>query len=187
MSVTRSYAKALYETTKALSNGDGVSALSKTLSEQIFQMDEFLKLLKGSKSLRIALMSPATSSKEKTGIICEISARARFPKLLQEFLCLLARKGRLSILSEILSALEEVRLEAVGGILGKLVSADSIAQPDIEALVWAFSKKLGKRVEFQVATDPSLLAGLKVMIQGVTYDGTLRCQLQKLRERMIFS
>ena len=57
-------------------------------------------------------------------------------------------------------------------------------QEDVEALAKAFGKKLNKRVAFHVSTDPSLLAGMKVTVNGVTYDGTLRSQLQKLRDQI---
>ena len=103
---------------------------------------------------------------------------------LPSFLQLLARKNRLVILGQVRDALHRVRLDAEGGVAGQVVSAEPMDQKDIDSLAQAFSKKLGKRVAFKVSTDPSLLAGMKVTVNGVTYDGTLRSQLQKLRDQV---
>ena len=61
---------------------------------------------------------------------------------------------------------------------------DPLKDSDVQGLAQAYEKKLGKRVEFQVSVDPGLLAGLKVTVNGVTYDGTLRSQLDRLKENL---
>jgi F-type H+-transporting ATPase subunit delta len=89
------------------------------------------------------------------------------------------------MIEEITHAFNEVRLEAEGGILGRVVSADPMAANDLEDLSKAYSQKLGKRVAFSASVDPNLLAGIKVTVNGVTYDGTLRSQLQRLRDQLV--
>jgi F-type H+-transporting ATPase subunit delta len=88
-------------------------------------------------------------------------------------------------LPAILESYNSVRLLAEGGVPGRLVAAEPVSDQDVQGLAQAFSKKLGKKVAFQVSTDPSLLAGMKVTVNGVTYDGTLRSQLQRLRDRLV--
>jgi F0F1-type ATP synthase delta subunit len=43
---------------------------------------------------------------------------------------------------------------------------------------------LGRKVAFRVSTDPSLLAGVRVTVSGVTYDGTLKAQLEQLKDKI---
>ena len=175
MSVAVSYAKALFEVSR-----------STELAQGREQIRSFSALLDQSKELRVALLGPATSAKEKNAVVEEISQRTGFNPLVRKFLGLLARKGRLAILKDILSALDRVRLEAEGGILAQAVSADPMTQKDVQELAEAFGKKLGKKVEFEVSTDPTLLAGLKITVNGVTYDGTLRSQLEQMKEQIVF-
>jgi F-type H+-transporting ATPase subunit delta len=176
MSAAKSYARALYENAKE--NGT-----SSEVMDQIEKQMDFLQgVMAGSKELRIALLGPITTVKEKISLIEELSKKFEFSQQLSQFLVLLAKKGRLPVLTEIRDSFNSVRLNLEGGVAGKLVSAEPMVEADIDILAKAFSQKLGKKVAFRVSTDPSLLAGMKVTVNGVTYDGTLRSQLQKLRD-----
>lgn len=181
MSIARSYASALYEAAKEKGLGaadvDSIDA----------QLGEFVRVLNSSKEARIGLMSPATSSKEKTQVVTELAAKMRAHALTAQFLALLARKERLALARDIHEAFARVRLEAEGGVMGQVVSADPMEQADLDGLAKAFGQKLGKRVSFQTETDPNLLAGMKVTVNGVTYDGTLRSQLQRLKDRLVLN
>lgn len=182
MSVARTYAKALYE---AACEKQGQAAVSKTCDEFEKQLDSLLASLKSSREMEIALVAPITTPREKAALVDAISKKMGLSDLLSRFLNILATKDRLGILKEIRDQLAEVRLEAEGGVSGAVVSAEAMSSQDIEELAKAFGKKLGKRVEFRVSTDPALLAGVKVTINGVTYDGSLRSQLEQLRDRFV--
>lgn len=175
MSVAKSYAKALYET--ARSANQPAEPIER-------ELEQFEKALKGSREASIALVGPLTTAKEKIALTEAIGQKLGVSELAQRFLSLLARKERLGILGKIHDALREVRLLAEGGISGRLYSAEPMAAGDAEGLASAFSKKLGRKVAFRVETDPALLAGVKVTVNGVTYDGTLRSQLQRLRDQV---
>jgi len=179
MSAAKSYARALYEVAK----DSGTS--SEVMDQMETQMDLLQAFIAGSKDAKIALLGPITTVKEKTALIEDISQKLGFSSQLKEFLVLLARKGRLSLLSGIRDAFNSVRLTLEGGVAGRLVAAEAMGDADIGTLAKAFSHKLGKKVAFRVSTDPSLLAGMKVTVNGVTYDGTLRSQLQKLRDSFV--
>jgi F-type H+-transporting ATPase subunit delta len=178
MSVAKAYAKALFET---LSEQKVQASAVDTLEQQL---DEFITTIEGAKDAKIALFSPVTTSREKVALVQKLAQAMSLSGLLPNFLQLLARKSRLVMIREVREAFHQVRLNAEGGVAGQVVSAEPMDQKDIENLAQAFSKKLGKRVAFQVSTDASLLAGMKVTVNGVTYDGTLRAQLQKLRDQV---
>jgi len=179
MSVANSYARALYEAAKE-------SQLSaESLGQLESQLDTLQACFEESKDARIALIGPLTSTREKTALVEAIAKQYGFAPLLTQFVVLLAKKGRLPLLKEIRDAFSSVRLTQEGGISGRLVAADSMEEADIGILTKAFSQKFGKKVAFRVSTDPSLLAGMKVTVNGVTYDGSLRSQIQKLRDQFV--
>jgi F-type H+-transporting ATPase subunit delta len=178
MSVAKAYARALFET------ATGAKSSSQEIQGLEDELGSLLTAIESSKEARIALFAPLVSAKEKGALVENISKKAKVSPLMARFLALLAKKGRLSLLSEIHKAFALVRVESEGGIIGTVVAADPVGTGDVESLAKAFGKKLNKRVSFQVSTDPSLLAGMKVTVNGVTYDGTLRSQLQKLRDQI---
>jgi F-type H+-transporting ATPase subunit delta len=175
MSVANSYAKALYETAKE----------TRQPVEQIEALlEQFNAAIESTRESKMALYGPVTTYKEKVAVVEAICQKLNITELAQRFLVLLARKERLNILADVRRALNEARLAAEGGVSGKVVSAEQMSASDVEDLAQAFGKKLGKKVAFQVSSDASLLAGMKVTVNGVTYDGTLRSQLQRLREQV---
>lgn len=182
MSVAHVYAKALFQ---AATEGKS-PAESAALCDQLdSQLATLLEVLETSKQLQVALQAPITTSKEKAAVVKELVAKLGFGRLMSDFLILLASKGRFLLLQPIRDEFASVRLTAEGGVPGRLSTAEAISPSDVENLAKAFSRKLGKKVAFQVKTDPSLLAGIKVTVNGVTYDGTLRSQLQQLRDRFL--
>lgn len=182
MSVAKAYAKALYE---AAAEGKGQTELSKTCEELEKQLHAFSSAVNGAKESQIVLEGPITTAREKAALITTIAEKLGLHPLLGRFLILMAHKERLGILAEVADVFTDVRLGAEGGVSGKVVSAESMSEADVDSLAKAFTKKLGKKVAFQVSTDPSLLAGVKVTVNGVTYDGSLRSQLEQLRDRFV--
>lgn len=178
MSLAISYAKALYQAAK---EGNGSA---EALDQLENQMDAFAQALQN-QEVRNGLLGPVVSAKDKTAIIEHVAQKTGFAKIFTNFLILLANKGRLPIFLAVRDAFNTVRLESEGGVAGKLVSAEPVSDADVQGLAKAFGRKLGKKVTFRVATDPNLLAGMKVTVNGVTYDGTLRSQLAQLRERLV--
>jgi len=177
MSIARSYARALFESI--------LETKSTTPAEAEQDLRVMSEAITGSREARVALLGPATGSKEKAAAVAKIAEKAGTSLAVNQFLQLMARKERLAILPEVAQAFITVRVEADGGVLGQIVSADPMGADDVETIAQAFGKKLGKKITFQTSTDGELLAGIKVMVNGITYDGTLRAQLQRLRDRVM--
>jgi F-type H+-transporting ATPase subunit delta len=178
MSVANSYANAFYE---ALCDSQQKDQASKAESK----LAQLASVLKSSAEARVALISPLTTLKEKIAFLDEFAKKYNFSELETRFISLLAKKGRLDILEEIVEAFHTLRLVRDGGVPGLVTAAEPMSDSDIDTLSKVLGKKLGKKVTFRVSTDPSLLAGMKVTVNGVTYDGTLRSQLLKLRDRFV--
>lgn len=180
MSVSRSYAKTLLET--ALEAGLKATDLDKIESE----LNSFVGAVVSSAELSEALSSPIVTTAEKGGVAGAVAEKMGFSKLTVQFLTMVARKGRAPVMEAIAEAFTIARLESEGATLGEVVSADVLKKEDLEELATSFTRKLGKKVVFKATVDANLLAGLKVTVNGITYDGSLRSQLQQLRERLVY-
>ncbi|MFZ9595016.1 MAG: ATP synthase F1 subunit delta [Bdellovibrionia bacterium] len=178
MSIAHSYAHALYYAF------EGTNQLSQ-IQDVETRLGQLVSVLRSSAEACVALMSPLSTLKEKSEVIDDLAKKLNLSFLETRFFHLLVKKGRLSLLPDMVQAFHAFRLEKEGSISGQLVVAEPISAEEMDSLSSALSKKFGKKVLFQVSLDPSLLAGLKVTVNGVTYDGTLRSQLQKLRDRFV--
>jgi F-type H+-transporting ATPase subunit delta len=181
MSVAKAYAKALFE---AAAEGKSQAELTRVCDEIESQLTQFVGLMQASKEAQVAFTSPITTSKDKMALVDAVTAKAGTTPIVSRFLSMLAAKGRLAMLPEVRDTFSEVRLNAEGGVTGKLVSAEPMTDADVQSLSAAFTRKLGRKVAFRVSTDPGLLAGVRVTVNGVTYDGTLKAQLEQLRDKI---
>ena len=179
MSLAKNYARALFEESRKPGHSKQ-SAL-----EYKSELQLFWTAVSGSKEMMIALTAPVTSADEKTAIVQEVASRLKLSKLTVNFLSLLGQNRRLGELPKIIDAFDEVRLSSEGGLVGQIISAEPMDPAAIKEITDAFTQKLNKKVEFKASTDSSLLAGLKVTVNGVTYDGTLLSQLERLRESFV--
>lgn len=181
MSVAKAYAKALFE---AAAEGKSQADLAKVCDEIEAQLNLFVNIMSGSKEAQVAFASPVTTSKDKVTIVNAVTSKAGFSPMVSQFLSMLAARGRLAMMPEVRDVFSDVRLAAEGGVTGKLESAEPMTDADVRSLAESFSRKLGRKVAFRVSTDPSLLAGVRVTVSGVTYDGTLKAQLDQLRDKI---
>jgi F-type H+-transporting ATPase subunit delta len=177
MSVARSYAGALYAALQAEQADEAV--LKK--SEQ--DLEVFSAEVAAHPQLRVILCGPSAAPAEKQAVLEALKTRAAWSPVLYRFISLVTTKGRMGLISEIAAAFKRVRIESSGGTLGVLESAEPLSDTDIHQLSAAFSKKLGVTVDFERKTRPELLAGVRVTVGGTTYDGTLKAQLGRLRDK----
>lgn len=179
MSVAQSYAKALYEASREQ------GAKAEAIEAAVFAV---AGAFSSSKQLRDVLYSPSTNGADRSKVLSALAekvASGKEGKLVGVFLNLLSGKGRLRVLPDIADAFKKARVEAEGGVLGEVASADALKQEDLDSLARAFGSKLGKKVVFDTRVDSELLAGMKVTVGGVTYDGTLKNQLTRLKDTLI--
>lgn len=188
MSVGTVYVRAITEAVVELgkSNGNGHKEHQRQILEDIRkQLSAFLNIVNGNPSLSKALCTLATSREEKSKVVAALLKGQEISPLAVKLINLLVRKNRLGELGSILEAFDQSLLESDGGVLGLAESAEPLNEESLRALSASFGKKLGKRVEFKNTSDASLLAGLRVTVAGVTYDGTLRGQLDRLKEKFL--
>lgn len=176
MSLATSYSAALYENSRD-SGADPVAVERELMGVK--------RVLLENKELRVVLLSPVVSLAEKTGIIRALSKSAGISNGAMNFLLLLAKKRRLGALSEILVAHEDLRAKNAGSIRGLVRSADALSGDEVAELEQIMKKKLGRPVTLTVETDPALIAGLSVTAAGVTYDGSVRAQLERAQAALI--
>ena len=131
-----------------------------------------------------ALVSPAVSPAEKGAVLSRLAPLKDRPLLLR-FCRVLCDKGRMKLLPEIVSEFHTLALRAEN----RAACVLTCVRPPEADLLRALEGKLCRLhhragVDWTVRTDPALLGGFTLDIEGVTYDKSVRGQLRALERRL---
>jgi F-type H+-transporting ATPase subunit delta len=143
-------------------------------------LDEIRTAYDGSEDLRRLVHSPAFSAEQKEKGIAAILDGDAHP-LTTNFLRLMARKGRLSLLVPTITAFKRIAAEARGEVAAEVVSAHPLTEGQLTDLKAQIRAAVGKDVKLDTRTDPELLGGLIVKIGSRMIDSSLKTKLARLR------
>lgn len=170
--LSRRYAKALFEL-----------ALEERREDEVGQeIDRFLTAYSGS-SLPAVLNNPAFSLGSRKNIIIEVSRGLQLSPLAVHFLSLLLERDRLSYLPSVASRYRRLLDEKKGRVEAVVVAPDPLAAATLERMREALGKVSGKEVVLQQESDPGLIGGVVIQLEGKVYDGSVRTQIEKMRAR----
>jgi F-type H+-transporting ATPase subunit delta len=99
-------------------------------------------------------------------------------------LSLLCARGRLDLLPAIEKAFVAQWNARRGVVEAEVVSSAPLAGEQMEALRVALAAATRMTVDLAASTEPDLLGGLMVKIQGRTLDGTVRGRLRTLKDHL---
>ena len=170
-SIAKRYAQAFFE----------IAGEEKRYEEYYRELDLFSAILKENENLSEFLANPVVDQPEKKAVVGSILGKIRVSPLTANFLKLLVDKRRIGILSDI----KECYRESMDRTLNKVRVSVKTAFPltvELSARLQTGLEGLtGKHVEMTVQEDSSLLGGIVVRVGDTLYDGSIRTQLNNIR------
>ncbi|MBS1821675.1 MAG: ATP synthase F1 subunit delta [Acidobacteria bacterium] len=149
------------------------------------QLHDFSDAFAGSRELREVLMNPAIAGDQKLKVLDAIAGRIGMLPQVRNFIAVIMDHQRLAELSEILEEYRAVADEESGFAEAEITSAHALADEDRAGLEAQVSRLVGGRVRATYRQDASLLGGAVVRVGSTVYDGSLRAQLQQLKQRLV--
>jgi F-type H+-transporting ATPase subunit delta len=144
----------------------------------------FVEAFFSSADLRNLLESPAVSREAKQKVIETLAARMDLAPVVSNFVHLLVDHRRAEMLREIQQMLH-VELNARMGIAeAEVTSARELGAGERRRLTSALERRTGKKIEAHFREDKSLVGGTVVRVGSTIYDGSVREQLNRLREQL---
>ena len=169
------YSKALFELALEKGQLPEIEQDLLLIKEQINQNDEFQKFL----------INPLIQNKSKTELL-EKTFKDSVGNLTMNFLVLTSSKKRSEFIKEIIERFEVLALEHNQILSAQVFSAVPLSTEQTEAIRNRLRKKTGKEVRLVEVVEKSLLGGFIVKIRDSVIDYSLKRQLERLREKMIF-
>lgn len=154
------------------------------LEQAAKDLETFQKALEISSALAEALSNPVFSAKEKQDALEAVAKKLGVGTSVQRFLALMVERGRgaeIGSVAEAVRALVDLRNKRVTALVE---SAAELGTDTLESLKKSLEKRTGRNVELEVRVDPNLLAGVRTTVGSLVLDGTLRAQLEQLKETL---
>lgn len=144
----------------------------------------FAKALRASAELRDLYANPGIDEATKLKITDQLAKKMKLSELAARTVDVLVRFHRINDIDAILSALAASVNAALGVAVAEVRSAKSLTPDEIRELASTLSTKVGKQVELDVQTDPSLLGGFVVRIGSEIWDASVAGKINKFRESL---
>ena len=159
------------------------SRLDTTAAQQ--QLSDFSGTLAGSQELREVLMNPSIANEQKLKVLDAIAGKiGMFPQV-RNFLAVIMDHQRLNELDEILQEYHLVADEESNVAEAEITSARALNEQDRAELEAQVAKLAGGRVRATYRQDATLLGGAVVRIGSTVYDGSIKAQLQQMKQRLV--
>ena len=129
------------------------------------------------------LCEPSIPVKNRTQLLDEAFGGQIHPYLLN-FLKILVEKGMLRGFSTCCSTYRRSYNRDHGISEATVVSAVPLSDEQAKALLTKLEKISGKKVLLKRRVDPKVLGGLRVLLDGKLYDGTVGGRLDEIRRRV---
>ncbi len=146
------------------------------------ELRDLAEAMKSSTELTEALSNPAFRRSDREQILDAVLKRIAATKLTRNFTMLLLDHDRMDIVPDISRELDAMIDEKAGRVNAVVTSATALSAMQVRQLKMALESMSGKTVQMEQKQDPELLGGLIAQVGDVVYDGSLRSQLDRMRE-----
>ena len=132
--------------------------------------------------LRRVWENPAVPADQKRKLLDAIVKRNGIEKPVRNLVAVLMDHRRLPFLSRVIDQLEKELDARLGFTEAQVMSARELGTSEKKVLESQIEKTSGKKVRATYSLDPSLLGGAVVRIGSTIYDGSVKGQLEKIKE-----
>ena len=171
--VAQRYAEALFELASEKNKVDLWQEQMDVVGESIGSNPRILEILKHSK----------IDSKDKKDILEKCFSSLDRP--VYNFLRLLVDKGRFNYILEITTCFHRLCNESKNIVEGIVYSPYALSEEEVTMIEKAVGSKMNRTVELKQKLDSTLILGIKVVIDGKVYDGSMKNRVENLRTSLL--
>jgi len=151
------------------------------------ELQVLVALLGGSKDLREVWEAPSIPSGQKVKLLDAIVSREGISGEVRNFIAVLIDNRRIPFLALIEKQFEQELNERMGFVEAGITTAKKLNPEARHNLETQVETMTGKKVRANYKLDESLLGGVVVRIGSTIYNGSVKGQLEKIREQLVTS
>jgi F-type H+-transporting ATPase subunit delta len=148
------------------------------------QLRSIVEAVHESVELRKVWESPAISADQKRAVLDAVAKQIGLAQPIRNFIAILIDHRRIAMLDDMLRQFE-VELDAqLGFAEAEISSARPLSADQKRELEERVENMTGKKVRAHYVSKPDLLGGVMVRVGSTIYDGSVRGQLEKMRQEL---
>src|SRR5271167_1405748 len=150
----------------------------------IAELRAISSLLAESSDLRRVWENPAIPAEQKRRVLDGIAERDGISKQVRNLVAVLIDHRRIRFLEPIIAQLEKELDARLGFAEAEIISARPLGDAEKREFEAQVGKLTGKKVRARYGQDASLLGGAVVRLGSTIYDGSVKGQLERIREEI---
>ncbi|PIP39192.1 MAG: ATP synthase F1 subunit delta [Desulfobacterales bacterium CG23_combo_of_CG06-09_8_20_14_all_51_8] len=172
--IARRYAKALI----LIGREDGQAETYRS------ELETIVGLLNREQMLEQAVSNPLYEAASRRNVLKAVSEKLELSRVMKSFVLLIFDKGRINYLRDVSAYYTVLADELKGIVRADLTTATELAEETLEQIRASLSKLTGKDVSLETKLDKSLIGGIVTRIGDLVLDGSIKTQLQNMRESL---
>jgi F-type H+-transporting ATPase subunit delta len=148
------------------------------------QLAAVVDLFRGHADLWKVMTNPAVPVTRKQGIVSAMLPKLALVPVLNKLLTMIAGRDRIALLPDLLETYRSRLMDHQKVVRAQVTSAVALPPASVAKLEASLAVLTGRKVLMTTATDPGMLGGIVTRIGSTVYDGSVRRQLEKMREHI---
>lgn len=153
-------------------------------AQAVQELNSVLAVLNESADLRNIWENPAIPGEQKRGLLDAIAAKIGLSRPSRNFVAVLIDHRRIKLFAEIVADVQHEIDRRLGFAEAEITSARELNDAERGTLERQIENLTGKKVRARYARDKDLIGGAVVRLGSTVYDGSVRGQLERLKEQL---
>jgi F-type H+-transporting ATPase subunit delta len=172
--VARRYAEAVADVAIARNQVEVIEA----------ELNAFALLMKSNRELYEVFASPVLSNEQKGKVLKALVERTKPSQAIANLLNVMLANYRLHILDAVYEQFKREINQRRGLVNVEVTTAQTLTAGEADLLKSRLQELTGKQVQIQFKADASLIGGVVTKIGSVEYDGSIRTQLESVKQKL---
>jgi len=147
------------------------------------ELAAFVDVVTRHPDLERVLANPVVSASDKRAVVQQVVERLQLSTPAAKLLALLAARGRLPLLPDLLDVYRERLMEHQRVVRAEITTAVPLSPERAAQLQQRLASATGRAVTMTTKVDASIIGGVVTRIGSTVYDGSVAAQLAKVRDR----
>lgn len=154
------------------------------LIQTLDKLNVLQNLFKKDKGFKNFLLNPSIPVNEKLNLIDILDKQIGLSEAVKGVLIYLITENKINVLKMIADEFKFEVEKLFSTVQGEIITAYPITDDLILNIKQTVEEKLGKKVEFTIKQDPSIIGGVIVIAGSYVLDASIKNYLQKLEQQL---